>query len=70
MFDLVEKRALITGASGGIGSAIAESLHSQGATVILSGTRLDVLESLADKLGERAHVTACDLSNLSGAQQL
>ena len=70
MFDLVEKRALITGASGGIGSAIAESLHSQGATVILSGTRLDVLESLADKLGERVHATACDLSNLSGAQQL
>ena len=70
MFDLAEKRALITGASGGIGSAIAESLHSQGATVILSGTRLDVLEGLADKLGERAHVTVCDLSKLNGPQQL
>ena len=70
MFDLVNKRALVTGASGGIGGAIAESLHKQGATVILSGTRLDVLQSVADKLGERAHVTACDLSNLSEAQQL
>ena len=58
MFDLVNKRALVTGASGGIGGAIAESLHKQGATVILSGTRLDVLQSVADKLGERAHVSA------------
>lgn len=70
MFNLVERRALITGASGGIGGAIAESLHSQGAVVILSGTRLDILQSLADKLGERAHVIACDLSNLQGAKQL
>jgi 3-oxoacyl-[acyl-carrier protein] reductase len=70
MFDLAEKRALVTGASGGIGGAIAENLHSQGATVVLSGTRLDVLQSLADKLGERAHVVTCDLSNLKGAQQL
>jgi len=70
MFDLVEKRVLVTGASGGIGGAIAEDLHSQGATVILSGTRLDVLQSLAEKLGERAHVVTCDLADLKGAQQL
>ena len=70
MFDLVGKRALVTGASGGIGGAIAESLHGQGATVILSGTRLDVLQNLADKLGERVHVTACDLSKVSGAKEL
>ena len=70
MFDLAERRALITGAPGGIGGEVAESLHSQGATVILSGTRLDVLQNLADKLGERAHVITCDLSNIAGVQQL
>jgi 3-oxoacyl-[acyl-carrier protein] reductase len=70
MFDLAEKRVLVTGASGGIGGAIAEDLHSQGANVVLSGTRLEVLQGLADKLGERAHVITCDLSDLKGAQQL
>jgi 3-oxoacyl-[acyl-carrier protein] reductase len=70
MFDLTEKRALVTGASGGIGGAIARGLHAQGATVALSGTRVDALQALADELGDRSHVIACDLSNSEGAQQL
>ncbi len=63
MFDLTGKCALITGASGGIGGAIARALHAQGAAVALSGTRLDALESLAAELGERVDVTPCDLSD-------
>ena len=69
MFDLVEKRVLVTGASGGIGSEIATCLHGQGAKVILSGTRQDSLHSLAEKLGQDVHVAACDLSNSKGIQQ-
>ena len=61
MFDLAGKTALITGASGGIGAAIARTLHRQGAKVALSGTRADALESLAAELGERAHVCPADL---------
>ncbi len=61
MFDLSGKSALITGASGGIGGAIATALHAQGATVGLSGTRVAPLEALAGDLGERAHVLPCDL---------
>ena len=57
MFDLTDKRALVTGASGGIGGAIAKQLHTAGATVTLSGTRREALEALAAELGERAHVT-------------
>ena len=57
MFDLSGKKALVTGASGGIGGAIAKALHSLGADVALSGTREDALTALADELGERAHVT-------------
>ena len=63
MFDLSGKRALITGATGGIGGAIARALHAQGATCLLSGTRQDRLEELAASLGERVHVAACDLSD-------
>ena len=63
MFDLTGKTALVTGASGGIGGAIARSLYAQGATVTLSGTRLDPLNKLAAELGERAHVVACNLSD-------
>jgi 3-oxoacyl-[acyl-carrier protein] reductase len=63
MFDLTGKVALVTGASGGIGGAIAKALYEQGATVVLSGTRADALERAKNELGERAHVTACDLSN-------
>ncbi len=63
MLDLTGKNALITGASGGIGAAIATSLHSAGATVGLSGTRVEPLEALAAELGERAHVLPCNLSD-------
>ena len=63
MFDLSGKYALVTGASGGIGGAIARALHAQGATVALSGTRVEPLEALAGDLGERAHVLPCDLSD-------
>ncbi len=63
MFDLTGKHALVTGATGGIGEAIARQLHSVGATVTVSGRRADKLESLAKELGERAHVVACDLAN-------
>ncbi len=63
MFDLSGKSALITGASGGIGAAIARALHAQGASVALSGTREEVLQALKDELGERAHVCVCNLSD-------
>ncbi len=63
MFDLSGKPALITGASGGIGAAIARALHAQGATVVLSGTREAALAALARELGERAHVCPADLSD-------
>lgn len=61
MFDLTGKCALVTGASGGIGEAVATALHAQGATVALSGTRREKLEEVAAKLGSRAHVLPCDL---------
>ena len=61
MFDLSGKAALVTGASGGIGAAIARALHAQGAAVVLSGTRRDALDTLAAELGERAHVCPADL---------
>lgn len=64
MFDLSGKSALVTGASGGIGAAIATMLHAQGANVGLSGTREDALQALANTLGKRAHVLPCDLSNV------
>ncbi|EAP76850.1 MULTISPECIES: 3-oxoacyl-[acyl-carrier-protein] reductase [Roseovarius] len=63
MFDLTGKNALVTGASGGIGGAIAKALHGAGATVGLSGTRVEPLEALAAELGERAHVLPCNLSD-------
>ena len=70
MFDLTAKHALVTGASGGIGGAIARALHSQGATVALSGTRIDALQTLAGELGDRAHVTPCDLSDADAVEAL
>ena len=63
MFDLTGKCALVTGASGGIGADIARALHGAGATVGLSGTRVEPLEALAGELGERAHVLPCNLSD-------
>ena len=63
MFDLTGKTALITGASGGIGADIAWALHAAGATVGLSGTRVDPLNALAAELGDRAHVLPCNLSD-------
>jgi len=63
MFDLTGKNALVTGASGGIGNAIAKALHAAGATVALSGTREGPLNDLAAELGERVHVLPCNLSN-------
>lgn len=63
MFDLTDKKALVTGASGGIGGEIAKALHAAGATVGLSGTRTEPLEALAAELGDRAYVLPCNLSD-------
>ncbi|WP_299149644.1 3-oxoacyl-ACP reductase FabG [uncultured Tateyamaria sp.] len=70
MFDLTGKTALVTGASGGIGADIARTLHGAGATVGLSGTRVDPLQALADDLGERAHVLPCNLSDFEAVDGL
>ena len=70
MFDLTGKTALITGASGGIGADIARTLHGAGATVGLSGTRVDPLEALAGELGDRAHVLPCNLSDMAAVEAL
>ncbi len=70
MFDLKDKSALVTGASGGIGATIAQALHSRGATVALSGTRIEALESLRATLGERAIVVAADLGDPAAADRL
>lgn len=70
MFDLTGKCALITGASGGIGGAIAHALHGAGATVALSGTRVEPLEALASELGSRAHVLPCNLSDAEAVEAL
>jgi 3-oxoacyl-[acyl-carrier protein] reductase len=70
MFDLTGKNALITGASGGIGGDIARVLHGAGASVGLSGTRVEPLEALAGELGERAHVLPCNLSDFEAVAML
>jgi 3-oxoacyl-[acyl-carrier protein] reductase len=62
MFDLTGRTALVTGATGGIGGAIAQALHARGATVAISGTRRDVLDTLAAGLAERVHVLPCNLA--------
>jgi 3-oxoacyl-[acyl-carrier protein] reductase len=63
MFDLTGRNALVTGATGGIGEAIARALHKAGATVAVSGRQVDKLETLAGELGDRAHVLPCDLAD-------
>jgi 3-oxoacyl-[acyl-carrier protein] reductase len=70
MFDLTGKTALVTGASGGIGGAIAKALHAQGATVVLSGTKVEALEKLAGELGSRAYTAACNLSDIASVEAL
>ena len=70
MFDLSGKTALVTGASGGIGGAIAKALHGQGAAVVLSGTRAEALEALKSELGSRAHIATCNLSDPASVEAL
>lgn len=70
MFDLNGKTALVTGATGAIGEAVARALHAQGATVAISGTRKEVLDKLAGELGSRVHVLPCDLSNAEQVEAL
>jgi 3-oxoacyl-[acyl-carrier protein] reductase len=70
MFNLTGKGALVTGASGGIGGAIAKALHARGATVGLSGTRVEPLEKLKAELGERAHVLPADLGDPAAIEGL
>ncbi|MGD0864298.1 MAG: 3-oxoacyl-[acyl-carrier-protein] reductase [Rhizomicrobium sp.] len=70
MFDLSGKVALVTGATGGIGGAIAGSLHGQGATVVLSGTRAEALEALRSELGSRVHVVAANLGDTASVEAL
>lgn len=70
MFDLTGKTALVTGATGGIGEAIARVLYEAGATVGLSGRNEAKLKAMADELGERAHILPADLSTAEGADTL
>src|SRR5436190_856102 len=70
MFDLTGKTALVTGATGGIGGAIARALHAQGATVVLSGTRAEALEALKGELGARAVIAPCNLSDPASVEAL
>ncbi|MEJ2626280.1 MAG: 3-oxoacyl-[acyl-carrier-protein] reductase [Pseudolabrys sp.] len=70
MFDLTGKTALVTGATGAIGEAIARALHGQGATVAISGTRREVLDTLAGELKERMHVLPCDLADSAAVEAL
>jgi 3-oxoacyl-[acyl-carrier protein] reductase len=70
MFELTGKTALVTGATGGIGGAIARALHKQGATVAISGTRRDALDQLAGELTDRVHVLPCNLSDKEQVEAL
>jgi 3-oxoacyl-[acyl-carrier protein] reductase len=70
MFDLSGKTALVTGASGGIGNAIAKALHAQGASVVLSGTREDALNALKNELDAKAFAVTCNLSDSASVEAL
>lgn len=70
MLDLSGKRALVTGATGGLGGAIARKLHAQGAHVAISGTRAEKLEALAGELGDRCVITPCNLSDADAVDNL
>ena len=70
MFDLTGKTALVTGATGGIGGAIARAFHAQGATVAVSGTRRELLDQLAAELKERVHVLPCNLADKEAVEAL
>ena len=70
MFDLTGKTALVTGASGGIGNAVARALHTKGATVVLSGTRTEKLEALQRQLGDRAFSLPVDLADRDQVAEL
>lgn len=70
MFDLSGRKALVTGASGGLGEAIAKNLHAQGAIVGLHGTRVEKLEALASEMGDRVHVLPANMSNLDEVKAL
>src|SRR5213075_2416797 len=70
MFDLTGKTALVTGASGGIGGAIAKALHAQGAKVVLSGTRVEALEAVKAELGSNAFIAQANLSDIASVEAL
>jgi len=70
MFDLTGKVALVTGASGGIGGAIAKALHAQGASIVLSGTRAEALEKVKSELGSRAFAAVCNLGDKDSVEGL
>ncbi len=70
MLDLTGKKALVTGATGGLGGAIARALHAQGASVALSGTRMEALEALAAELGERVVITPCNVADKDSVEAL
>ncbi|KRE16596.1 3-oxoacyl-ACP synthase [Bosea sp. Root381] len=70
MLDLTGKRALVTGATGGLGGAIARLLHAQGASVALSGTRVEALEAFAAELGERVEIAPCNLADKDSVEAL
>jgi 3-oxoacyl-[acyl-carrier protein] reductase len=70
MFDLTGRTALVTGATGGIGGAIAHALHASGATVAISGTRIEMLDALSGQLGGRVHVVRCNLADKEDVENL
>lgn len=70
MFDLTGRKALVTGASGGLGEAIAKQLHAQGAIVGIHGTRVEKLEALAGELGDRVHILPANMSNMDEVKAL